>query len=223
MRPIVNNLHTPLFQSKTIVTRRRALAFGPAALTAVTLPGLGHANDAQQTKAFTYVSGILDKANAINALDDTVRFKRIDELVDQYVNKRYVSRFVLGQYARQISDAQYTTYYPLFEEYARRVYRKILADYSSETLTPTNAIIRSKRITDVNSKVANPASQFADLVVTWRVYHSDKSGLSIIDAGAAGALLAVGMQDTFKNIIANNGGGARGVDALIAQLKSKVG
>lgn len=231
MRPITKNLHTPFFKNTLSPTRRRALCLAPGALAALTLPGLAvpsqaladEAKAAQQQQALSYVGEILAEANAIKKLPDNLRFSRIDELVDQYVNKRYVSRFVLGQYARQISDAQYTTYYPLFEEYARRVYRKVLSDYSGETLAVTNAVVRSGRITDVNSKVTNPSSQYADLLVTWRVYRSDKTGLSIIDAGANGALLAVGMQDTFKSIIANNGGGARGIDALIAQLKDKVG
>ena len=138
---------------------------------------------------------------------------------------RRVSRFVLGQYARVITDEQKAVYEPLFKKFATTVYQNALSEYSGEKLAVTNSVDRSERDIIVNSKVVDaPAgSGFADLVVHWRVYRAKDGKLSVIDAGAEGVWLAIEQQGQFKSVIANNGGGNKGIDALIKDLQSRVG
>lgn len=68
-----------------------------------------------------------------------------------------------------------------------------------------------------------PGEPFAETVFTWRVYRAADGKMSIVDAGADGVWLAIEQQSQFKSVIANNGGGTAGIDALIADLKRKVG
>lgn len=173
-----------------------------------------------------FVAKILVDANAVfSAPDVPTRNAGIEKLVDQYVDMNRVARFALGQYVRQASDEQMAVYLPLFRKYATSVYQSTLDPYSGEALEVIDSVDRSARDFIVNSKVvgAKPGSQYADLVVHWRVYRSADGKQSVIDAGASGVWLAIEQQSTFKSVIANNGGGAAGIDALIADLKAKVG
>jgi phospholipid transport system substrate-binding protein len=173
-----------------------------------------------------FIAGVLEESNAIFAnTDASSRNAGVEALVDKYVDMDRVARFALGQYARQASPEQMAAYTPLFRRYATNVYQSTLANYSGQKLAVTGSIDRNERDFIVNSKVvdAKPGDQYADLVVSWRVYRTPEGEQKVVDAGAEGVWLAIEQQSTFKSIIANNGGGAKGIDALIADLKSKVG
>lgn len=176
--------------------------------------------------AENFVKGILGEANSVfEAKTQDERFAGIARLVDKYVDMRRVSMFVLGQYARQMTDAQREVYFPLFRKYATMIYQKALDDYSGQRLAVTNSVDRSPRDIIVNSQIvgAKPGDQYADVVVHWRVYRSKDGTMSVVDAGADQVWLAIEQQSQFKSIIANNGGGAKGIDALIDDLKEKLG
>jgi phospholipid transport system substrate-binding protein len=173
-----------------------------------------------------FVAGILDDANVVFAApDEAARKSGVEELVDKYVDMDRVARFALGQYARIATDQQMAEYLPLFRRYATDVYQSTLDEYSGQKLVVDGSVDRSPRDIIVNSKVvgAKPGDQFADLVVHWRVYRKNPGEEKVVDAGAQGVWLAIEQQSQFKSVIANNGGGVAGVDALIADLKSKVG
>jgi len=173
-----------------------------------------------------YVSAVLEEANSIFAdTDDTSRNAAVETLVDKYVDMERVARFALGQYVRQASPEQMSVYVPLFRKYATSVYQSTLENYSGQRLVVTNSIDRNERNFIVNSKVigAKPGDSYADLVVSWSVYRKPDGEQKIVDAGAEGVWLAIEQQSQFKSVIANNGGGAKGIDALIADLKTKTG
>ncbi len=176
--------------------------------------------------AEAFVQAVLDEAEpAFNLTDEDARLEAITALVDKYVDMRKVGFFTLGQYARRMSDEQKAAYFPLFRKYATLIYRDALSEYSGERLVVTNSIDRSERDIIVNSEVAGaqPGQQFANLVVHWRVYRSRDGAMSVVDAGANDIWLAIEQRSQFTSIIANNGGGAAGIDALIAQLRKQVG
>lgn len=197
----------------------RAAAIG-AACAAIIAPA--YADDAAET----FVAGVLTEANLIfeNA-DEASRNAAVETLVDKYVDMDRVAKFALGQYSRQAGPEQMAAYLPLFRKYATSVYQSTLENYSGQKLQVTNSIDRNERDIIVNSKVvgAKPGDQYASLVVSWRVYRKPDGAQAIVDAGAEGVWLAIEQQSTFKSIVANNGGGAKGIDALIADLKSKTG
>ncbi len=173
-----------------------------------------------------FVGKMLDEANAIFQSEDrAARDKGVERLVDKYVDMNRVALFALGQYARQITDDQKSAYLPLFRRYSTTVYQDALADYSGQRLIVTGSVDRSAKDIVVASKIegAKPGDKFAELIVSWRVYRGEAGWMSVVDAGADGIWLAVEQQSQFKSVIADNGGGTKGIDALIAELKAKVG
>lgn len=181
---------------------------------------------AADDEAELFVQGILGQAEPhLAAPTQQARFAGIADLVDQHVDMRRVSRFVLGQYARKLTDGQKSAYDPLFRQYATQVYQKVLSGYAGETLAVTGSVDRSERDIIVNSKIVDPSpgSNFADIVVHWRVYRNRDGELAIVDAGADNVWLALEQRSAFTSVIANNGGPPAGVDALIADLTEKTG
>lgn len=203
------------------VSEFRRYAFAAAASLAAAI-----APARADVAAEKFVAGILVDANKVLAVSDvSARNAGIDSLVDKYVDMDRVARFALGQYVRQATDAQMAEYLPLFRKYATSVYQATLEPYTGEALQVTDSMDRSDRDFIVNSKVvgAKPGSQYADLVVHWRIYRAADGAQSVVDAGASGVWLAIEQRSTFTSVIANNGGGAAGIDALITDLRSKVG
>ncbi|MEM8937054.1 MAG: ABC transporter substrate-binding protein [Pseudomonadota bacterium] len=181
-------------------------------------------------EAETFIAGIMLEAKPflLNA-DEAARNKGIGELVEKYVDMRRAAHFSLGQYARQLREDQRETYYTVFAEYVTPIYQNLLSDYAGRTLYVTGSQTLSARDIIVNCQIENPAADdpLKDAVVHWRLYRSRDGSLSLFDAGVTTPslelwLAASQFQSQFKSIVANNGGGAAGIDALIAELQAEV-
>ncbi|MDZ7628622.1 MAG: ABC transporter substrate-binding protein [Parvularculaceae bacterium] len=204
----------------TLFPRAFRAALVGAAATAMISPA--YADPAAET----FVAAILEEANAIfSDTDAASRDIAVETLVDKYVDMERVAKFALGQYVRQATPDQMAVYLPLFRRYATNVYQSTLETYSGQKLAVTDSIGRNERDFIVNSKVvsAETGDRYANLVVSWRVYRKPDGAQTIVDAGAEGVWLAIEQQSQFKSVIANNGGGSKGIDALIADLSTKVG
>lgn len=172
-----------------------------------------------------FIATVLKEAEpSLKADSEAERFDGIARLAEKYVDMRRIGRFTLGQYARRMTDAQREEYFPLFEKYATEIYQNILSEYSGQALEVTGSVDRSERDIIVNSRVVDPepGSELVNTVVHWRVYRDRDGNMSVVDAGADNVWLAIEQRGQFTSIIANNGGGEAGIDALIADLKEKV-
>ncbi len=199
---------------------KSALTFVLVAAAAIATPA------AADEAAESFVQNVLNEAEPILELEDQAAlFEGIESLVDKYVNMRRVGFFVLGQYARQMTDAQKEEYFPLFEEYATRIYQNTMSNYSGQKLVVTGSNDRSERDIIVNSQVAEPGTGdgLSDTIFHWRIYRNSDGEMSVFDAGANGVWLAIEQQSQFKSVIANNGGGETGIQVLIDQLREQVG
>lgn len=175
-------------------------------------------------EAEQFMAGVLDDANTIMALGTLQeRLNGIQALVDEFGDLRRTGRFTLGQYARQISDEQAKEFYPLFTRYATAIYQQILSEFSGNQLSVTGSIQRNERDFIVNSRIINakPGSGISGTIIQWRLLRGSK-GFKIVDAGADNIWLAIEQRSQFTSIIANNGGGTRGIDVLINQLKARL-
>ncbi len=202
------------------IITRSVLAIALCAASAFAAPA--SADEAAEA----FVQNVLNEAEPILELEDQAAlFDGIESLVDKYVNMRRVGFFVLGQYARQMTDAQKEEYFPLFEEYATRIYQNTMSNYSGQKLVVTGSNDRSERDIIVNSRVADPGAgdAMADTIFHWRIYRNSDGEMSVFDAGANGVWLAIEQQSQFKSVIANNGGGEAGIQVLIDQLREQVG
>lgn len=195
---------------------------GMLCISAILAVSPAYADDAAEI----YVQDILNEAEPIlhRANEDEI-FAGVAELVEKYVDMRRISLFVLGQYARSLSDEQQLEYAPLFRKYATQVYQKTLSTYAGQKLEVVQSVDRSDRDIIVNTKIVNPepGDSLADTVFHWRVYRNRNGEMSIVDAGANNVWLAIEQRSQFTSVIANNGGGEKGINVLIYHLRKQVG
>ncbi len=204
----------------------KPLPLGLAPLLAVIAWMSGVTPAAADAAAEAYVQGVLNEAEPIlSETDEDALYDGLATLVDNYVDMRRVGLFTLGQYARKMTDEQKAEYLPLFKTYATQIYQNALSNYSGQKLAVRNSIDRSARDIIVNSKIvdAQPGDQFGDITVHWRIYRNRSGKMVVVDAGADNVWLAIEQRSQFTSVIANNGGGAKGIDALLAQLREQVG
>ena len=204
---------------------RRLMLHGVIAAFLAGFLGFQTGVHARDKNAEAFMSAVLGDANAaMRETDSDAMLAGVEVLVDRHVDIRRSARFTLGQYARKLTPEQADRFYPLFRAYATYIYRGILEDFAGEQLSVTGSIARSKRDVIVNSKITGtkPGDRHADTVVQWRLYKSP-DGFKVVDAGADNVWLAIEQRSQFTSVIANNGGGEQGIDALINQLEERVG
>ena len=179
------------------------------------------AEDDLATQAEAYVQSALDEVvTALSIEDEATKRAKLRELVEKYIDTRRVALSTLGAYRRQAAPEQLKEFVPLFKEYAIALYEDQIINYGGESFKVTGSLVRSERDVIVNSKVIGGA-EFDGTVVQWRVYARDGE-LSVVDVGAENIWLGVEQRSQFSSFIANNGGGQRGVQALIADLQTRV-
>lgn len=200
---------------------RRSVIAAIAGLAAAFGTTAARAEDDLAAQAEAYVQSALDDVVAVLKIEDEAEKRaRLRELVEKYIDTRRVALSTLGAYRRQATPEQLKEFVPLFKEYAIGLYEEQIMNYGGESFDVTGSVVRSERDVIVNSKVIGGA-EFDGTIVQWRVYARDGE-LAVVDVGAENIWLGVEQRSQFSSFIANNGGGERGVQALINDLQTRV-
>lgn len=203
-------MFSPLPTAAIRLTRRR-LVLAAGALTVSPAPAL--AQGARDPSPEQFVQAAAQKTLAIlrqpaTAQRDCAFAQAIDDLLDL----RKISAFMLGKYGRTITPEQRARFDTAFRRYAESVYEKRLMDYRRGALTVTGSQVRRPGEAIVRSQlsgVGNPR------MVSWRVTGGD-GAWKIIDLEIQGVWLAITQQQAFVSAIDNAGGDT---NVLISQLE----
>lgn len=173
------------------------------------------------TEAGTFVTRM-----ARTALDDLTlpsipeaqRTKRFQELMDEAFDVPLISRFVLGRYWRQATEAERTEYTRLFRELIVQSYARRFTDFSGAQFRVTGTSPPNED-GDVMVAVegAIPAKPSVKLDVRVRQV---KNTQKVIDVAIEGVSMAMTQRDEFASVIQRGGGN---LEALLASLRERVG
>lgn len=173
------------------------------------------------TEAGTFVTRM-----ARTALDDLTlpsipeaqRTKRFQELMDEAFDVPLISRFVLGRYWRQATEAERTEYTRLFRELIVQSYARRFTDFSGAQFRVTGTSPPNED-GDVMVAVegAIPAKPSVKLDVRVR---QAKNTQKVIDVAIEGVSMAMTQRDEFASVIQRGGGN---LEALLASLRERVG
>ncbi|MBP7065609.1 phospholipid-binding protein MlaC [Ferrovibrio sp.] len=156
----------------------------------------------------------LDRSLAADRREDLVR-----ELLEKHLDLATVSRFCLGRYSRQLTEAQAKEYDPLFVEYLVKVYAGLLAQYDGQTMSVHDGTSRESEpsgtqlvLSQINRKAGPP------IRVEWKVV--EKGGQpKVTDVIIEGVSMAFTQRQQFESVIQNNGGK---VEALFPALRKQI-
>jgi phospholipid transport system substrate-binding protein len=193
----------------------RWLAAAAAALSmfATSVAAADPGAEAFVTERANEVLTILGDAN-MPLEDKKARFRSI---VDDVADVPAITRFVLGRYARQISDSDMASFATVFKEYAIRTYEARLGDYAGQTLVVTGSTELKPGDTVVHTEVTG-GGEGDPLPVNWRVLTRD-DGFKVVDVEVFGVWLAINQRDEITSIINNNRGS---IEAATQALRQKI-
>jgi phospholipid transport system substrate-binding protein len=173
--------------------------------------GLGLAAIGASAAAAGDAAGFINElvSQALKALDNKQlttedRARQFRDLLDHDFDIARISRFVLGRYWNDASDADKRQFQTLFEEYVVRAYAQRFSDYSGEQVKITGSRPEGETSTLVQSQIirtdgAPPAK------VDWRV-RKDEAGFKIVDVDVEGVSMALTQREEFSAVIQRSGG-----------------
>ena len=174
--------------------------------------------DAAQAEAFVEKVTREGIEEIINAnVSQTVKDQRFEKLFNNALDLNFIGQFVLGRYWRTSTPEQKKGFINAYRELNIKTWSKRFDEFKGKDFifngtTPSN----SKGQIFVNSKV--PMDQGEPAKVVWRVREKNGS-FKIVDIIIENVSLAITARNEYTAFIKNNPGG---VDALIANLKSKI-
>jgi len=149
------------------------------------------------------------------SLDPSQRESEFRRLLTRGFDMDEISRFALGRFWRQASDAEKAEYRHLFEDYIVEAYATRLGQYSGQTF-----VVKEERPVEqgdvvVVSEIDQPNGP--PIHVDWRC-HMVGGAFKIVDVVVEGVSMAITQRQEFASVIQNGGGN---VAVLIDQLRKK--
>lgn len=185
----------------------------------LSVPSIAEACSVDDGKDFINNLGneAISLASEAKQLDPTEREKELRRLLHRGFDLSTISRFVLGRYWRNASDADRSDYQSTFEEYLVKSYASRLLSYRSETFTITDASPGKKAgASDISTSIQRPEG--APISVLWRLNCRDNAP-AIFDVVIEGVSMALAQRSEIASVIQQNGGKVRG---LIDELNQKI-
>lgn len=181
----------------------------PAGAAAAERPGLEESRE--------FVAGLVDRGLETWRADhpsDEDRTRAMRGLVHEYFDVQFITRGVLGKYARKIGAEDRRTFDELFSEFVLAVYLPYLSEFDRDRLRLLDARARGKRDTVVRSEFRTDEGAWVG--ADWRVRRTE-DGLRVIDLVVEGVSLLLTQRQEFEATIRK-----RGFEGLIEDLRARL-
>lgn len=204
-------------RSGYLFTRRQAISAGGALLLA---PALGRIALGATGTVAKFIEQLGDKAIlqlGDPKISDDEREERFRTLLRENFDVPRITRFVLGRYARKVSDQQFAEFRKLYEDIAVLTYAHLFASYAGQSFK-------------VKREVGDPGDRYK-LVITevvpgngkppvkldWQV-KVNGGNYSVVDIRVEGASMAITQREEFTAVLDRNGGD---IGDLLTQLENR--
>jgi len=194
-----------------------AIAAPAAALSALATPAFAEAQRDADAEAF--VQNEAGQALSILNRSGSPAQKKAEfrAFVDQVADVPRITNFVLGKYARTLSQTQYQEFAQAFRLYANSVYESRLGQYHGERLRVIGSTIRVPGDVVVTSQIVGGEVK-SPTEVKWRVIRGSDGRYRAVDVSIEGVWLAITEQQDFVSTLDNHHGD---INLLIGQLRTQ--
>lgn len=142
--------------------------------------------------------------------DISVKYSKLDEMLVSVVDLKYVSKFVIGKYWRNMSSEQRISYQDLFTRYALSIYKSFPLDFNAEQIKfdIVSVMTEDKKTTvkiklDISSLLQTNDKTLSDIYVDF-ILRKDNKGIKIIDLKLGESSLILSYRSRFYEMIAQN-------------------
>ena len=177
------------------------------------------ANEPDLAAAQGFVTQLADDAITILSAnkDRASREAAFAKLLDERANMRRIARFTLGQFGRQISKDDFTTYESLLGDFIVKVYANRLGEYSEEKVIVGKAQAKKKNVI-VASRIEFTNGR-EPIDIDWWLRLEKDGSLSLFDVRVLGVWMAQEQRDAFASVLKNNKGD---INALLEHLRKQI-
>lgn len=138
--------------------------------------------------------------------DVSQKYAALDEMLVNYIDLPYVSKFVMGRYWRQMSSEQQERYRQIFTRYALSIYKSFPLDFESNKLGFEIVQVRPEdNKTTVRTKIniQSGTEQLPEIFVEF-LLHRQNGAIQIIDLKLGESSLILSYRTRFYEMIAQN-------------------
>lgn len=142
--------------------------------------------------------------------DITKKYAALDQMMLDYIDLDYVSKFVMGRYWRQMSAEQRSSYQKIFKRYALSIYKSFPLDFDTSKIDfEVTKVIPSHNKTNVKTKInfaKNQTQEQAPLseVSVDFVISKSNNVIRIIDLKLGESSLILSYRSRFYEMIAQD-------------------
>lgn len=187
--------------------------------TALTFTGKpAAAVDAEQAK--TFVGGLADTAIhklTEPELEDAILQARFRKLFRENFDLPTITRFVLGRYWGEATDAQKKEFQVVLEDYIVLANSGRFKGYQGEVFEVNDVRQHGDKDAIVYTRIVRSSSENAPVRVDWRVRQPD-GGFKIIDVAIEGLSMVLTHRNEFSAVIQRS---PNGIDGLLETLRQK--
>lgn len=141
--------------------------------------------------------------------DISKKYEILDDMLIRYIDLKYVSKFVMGKYWRQMDPKQQEEYQVIFERYVKSIYKSFPLDFDTTKISFDIISIRTEnQKTTVRTKInllsTEPNAQpLSDIFVDF-ILIKQNNEIKIIDLKLGESSLILSYRSRFYEMIAAN-------------------
>ena len=171
---------------------------------------------AKEDEALQFIRNVSDKAFSImtsSSLNDEEKQQQLTELFTNSVDSKWISKFVIGRYWKELDQDKRAEYSTLFEHFLISQYVPKFKQYTDNHNT-VNKVVTEGEDYIVYTTVSTP--QNAMMNINYKVRLTSGNQYKVYDVIAEGISLLNTHRSEFSSVLSQ-----QGMDAFIALLKQK--
>lgn len=200
------------------LTRRSIFVLVVGTLALAGLP-LGKTSQAAESDPSAFITTLGTRAVEIMKSRDSTTFTereaRFRALLEEGFHLKTISRFVIGKYWKEASDAQKQAYDAVFVDFLTRVYAARFDAYSGQTFEVVQTVLESSGDQWVRTRINRPEGG-QPIAVDYRVRQFDGQ-FKVVDVVVEGISMLNTHRVEFASVV-----NKRGFDGLITELKARL-
>jgi len=161
---------------------------------------------------------------ALATTDTAVKYAKLDKMMTEDVNLDYISKFVIGKYARLMDNEQKQKYESLFRRYALSLYKKTNLDFDVNNINFTiNTVSEYPKFTNVICTVdlgkLTKDIEIEKIPVKFKLIRSPDHNIQAVDVEISNVSMVIEYRKRFYQMIHDED---ENIDWFLEKFEDKV-
>jgi len=134
------------------------------------------------------------------------KYAKLDSMMEKEVNLDYVSKFVIGKYAKKMTPEQKKTYTDLFHRYAKSLYKKTKMNFDANAIDfKVDSVTEHEKFASVVCVVKPPKISenvaIEDIPVQFKLIRGDDNQIQAVDVAISDVSMVIEYRKRFYQMI----------------------